>query len=85
MILYRLVQDWGGILEGACVSREQFMGVFYTERALFEPISDYEFRDMIEYVDKEYCAGIGIEKMLFYNEFELQKFIDKIIDNGIPG
>lgn len=83
MILYRLVQDWGGIPEGACIGKDKFAAIFYTDKTLFEPISEYEIPDMIEYVDKEYCAGIGIERMLFYNEFELQKFIDKNIDNGI--
>lgn len=85
MILYRLVQDWHGIPEGACITQEKYRLVYYMDRALFEPVSDYEIPNMIEYVDVEYCAGIGVERMLFYNEFELQKFIDKIIDNGITG
>ena len=85
MILYRLVQDWHDIPEGACITQEKYRLVYYTDRALFEPISDYEVQDMIEYEDKDYCAGIGIERLLFYTEFELQKFVDKIIDNGISG
>lgn len=85
MILYRLVQDFGDMPEGACISLEKFNRVYFLDKALFEPISDFEIPDLIEYKDEKYCGDLGIEKILFYSEFELQKFIEKGIDNGFAG
>lgn len=85
MILYRLVEDYGGLPEGACISEEKFRTVYYTEMALFEVISDFEIPDLIEYHDTHYCIKMGIERVIFYSDLELQKFIDKNIDNGIAG
>lgn len=80
MILWRLTEDcrWLQMLEGSCITEEKYSGVFYTDKALFEPIQDYERKDMIEYSDESYCIIHGIECVLFYNEKELENFLKKI-------
>lgn len=85
MILYRLTEDLGGIPEGACVSLSVFNSVYYLDRPLFEPVSEFEKKDFIEYKDEDFCNSLGIECLLFYTEIELQKFIDKNVENGIAG
>ena len=82
MILYRLMQDLGGIPEGACLRENVFQDVYYLDKTLFEPISEFEVKDFIEYKDTELCRNLGIECILFYTEFELQRFIEKGIENG---
>lgn len=75
-VYYRLTQDWDGLPNGACISEAVFRNVYYLDKSLFEPIQDVEITDMIEYVDEGYCIRNGIEKLLFYTEFELQLFLD---------
>lgn len=80
MILYRLLEDcrWLNLLEGSCITEERFKGVFYTDRALFEPIQEYEIKDLIKYDNPDYCIANGIECMLFYTQNELEKFLLKL-------
>lgn len=80
MILWRLYEDnrHTGLLEGSCISEEKYKEVFFSDKCLYSPIQEFEIRDFIEYKDDEYCIKKGIEKMLFYNERELQKFLEKI-------
>ena len=80
MILYRLTEDcrWLDLLEGSCITEDKFKQVYYTDKALFEPIQEYEKQDMIEHKDDEYCDAKGIECILFYTQNELEKFLQKI-------
>jgi hypothetical protein len=82
---YRLSEDSGGLPEGACISQEQFKNVYYTDKPLFDLLEDFEEKDMIEYKDEDLCKSLGIKKILFYSDMELQKFIDKNVENGITG
>lgn len=77
MILWRLTQDWDGLPEGACFSEFRYKTIFYLDRPLFEPIQAYEIKDMIKYDDEKYCILHNIEFLLFYNETELNKFLNK--------
>lgn len=78
MSYYRLIQDWGAMLEGSCITEEQYNKVYYLDRSLFEVINDYELKDMLEYKDEKYCINNGIETMLFYNDVELDIFLNKL-------
>ncbi len=77
MIWYRLIQDHEGLPEGATISEDKFNGIGYIRKTFFEPIEDYEIRDMVEYENEVYCIENGIDKMLFYNEQELENFLNK--------
>lgn len=80
MIWYRLMEDcrWLNLLEGSCITEERFKKVFFTDKALFEPIQEYEIEGMIKYDDENYCVLNTIEFMLFYTQKELEKFLQKI-------
>jgi len=80
MILYRLVEDchWLNLLEGSCIIEERFEAVYFTDKALFEPIQEYEKKDMIVYDESRYCILKSIECMLFYTNNEYEKFLKKI-------
>lgn len=85
MILWRLTEDQGELPEGACITEAKYKNVYYLDRCLFEPVQEFEIKRMIEYEDKELCKSLGIEKLLFYNNHELEVFINKGIENGITG
>lgn len=80
IILYRLTEDcrWLNLLEGSCITEGKFKQVYYTDKALFEPVMAIERQDLIEYKNEEYLAEKGIECMLFYNQQELIKFMEKV-------
>ena len=81
MIVYwRAAEDlkWLGILEGMCISEERYKGIYYTDKSFFQPIQEYELKDMIEYKDVEFCALNNIERIAFYNQYELDEFLRKI-------
>ena len=82
-ILYRLTQDLGGMPEGSCISENKFRGVYFTDKACFEPIEEYQKKDMIEYEDDDFCSSMGIECILFYNEQELDRFLKTTFENGL--
>ena len=81
-MVYRLVMDYDGILEGSCIKEEQFKNVLFRDKCLFEPVHDIEAATMIEYKDEEYCADNCIEKMLFYTTREFDEFLRKKFENG---
>jgi len=80
MILWRLSEDniRTGLFEGCCISEEKYKSVYYSDRCLYSPITEIEIKDMIEYNDERYCIENGVEKLLFYNEIELNDFLKKI-------
>lgn len=80
MILYRLMEDnrWLNLLEGSCISEEKYKEVYYISKPLFEIVEEIEIKDMVEYVNEGYCIDKGVEKILFYNERELQNFLNKL-------
>lgn len=83
MILYRLIQNCGGLMAGSCITEEKYKSVYYLDKPLFEPIQEFEIKDMIEYKDEGYCILNGIDKMLFYTPTELNIFIEKLYEGTI--
>jgi hypothetical protein len=77
MIYYRLVQDHEGLPEGATITEDKFKSIPYLSKCYFEVVEDYQVRDFVEYENDNYCVEHGIEKMLFYNERELDLFLTK--------
>ncbi len=79
-MVWRLTEDcrWLGLLEGSCVSEDKFKQVYYTDKALFEPITEEERKGLISYDDDVYCLAMGIEVVLFYTQNELKIFLSKI-------
>jgi hypothetical protein len=77
MTYYRLVQSREGLPEGATITEDKFKGIPYLSKCYFEPIPDYQLVDYIEYKNENYCIENGIDKMLFYNEIELDLFLKK--------
>lgn len=75
-MVYRLLQDWKGKMEGSCISEEKYMSVFYRDKYLYEPIIDKN--GLIEYRDENYCSINGIECMLFYSNLEYIQFLNKV-------
>ena len=77
MILMRLTEDnrWLNLKEGSCITEEQFKLVYYSDKCLFEAISEIDRKEMIEYENEAYCLNHNIECMLFYTKNELDKFL----------
>lgn len=78
MLLWRLVEDFGTILEGSCISESQYRQIYYTEKPLFEMITDEDQNDLIEVDEKNYCEANGVKRILFYNTEEVVKFKKKL-------
>lgn len=76
-VYYRLIQDFGGLPAGACITEDKFKGVYYLDKPLFEPINEFEIEDMIRYDDEKYCINLGVELLLFYTPLELELFLNK--------
>ncbi len=81
-MIYRLTQDIGGLYEGSCVSENDYMRVGFHNKCLFEPISEEEVNSMIKYNDKEFCMDNSIDFLLFYNDRELNRFLNKISNDS---
>lgn len=77
MILYRLTQDYQGLSEGSCIPEYRHKGLHYLDRALWEPITEQNVEEMVKYHDEKYCLYYNIECLLFYNESELNRFLNK--------
>lgn len=75
MILWRLRDDHLELKAGSCITDGQFKSLFYLDKAMWEPIQEYEQADLLEYENEVYCIEKGIQKMLFYNEQELYEFL----------
>lgn len=83
MIWYRLIQDHEGLLEGSTISEDKFKGIGYLSKQMFEPIDEFELKDMIELDNQSYCLNNGVDKLLFYGQHELDNFLTKIEDCGV--
>lgn len=62
---------------GSCITEDKYRSVYYLDKPLFEPIAEYEVRDMIKYDDEKLCINLGVEFMLFYTPLELEMFLNK--------
>lgn len=80
MIVWRLVQEcaWLNLSEGSCINEQRFSELYFTDKTLFEPVSEQEQCAMKKYDDVVYCDRMGIEFMLFYTDNEYQSFLKKI-------
>lgn len=78
MILWRLIEDVGTLLEGSCISENQYKNIFYTDKALFEQLTEEDQKELIEVDEKNYCEANGLKRILFYTPEEVVKFISKI-------
>jgi hypothetical protein len=77
-ILYRLEQDWNGMLKGWCIMEGKYKGIYYLDKPLFSLLTEEDIDIMISYDDKNYCIEKNIESVLFYTEEELKIFKNKI-------
>lgn len=77
MTYYRLVQDHEGLPTGATITEDKFKSVGYLSKPYFELVEDYEIVNFIEYKNEGFCIENGIDKMLFYNGQELDRFLIK--------
>lgn len=82
-MIWRLTRDWEGLTEGSCISDVQYGKIYYLDKCLFEPIQDFEKKDMIEYQNETYCIENGLECILFYTPNELNRFLEKKFQNAI--
>ncbi len=78
MTLWRLVEDVGVLLEGSCISDVQFKNIYFTDKVLFEPLSEDDQKQMIEVDEKNYCEANGVKKVLFYTTEEVVIFNKKL-------
>lgn len=78
MLLWRLQEDFGTLLEGSCITEVQYRRVFYADKILFEMITDEEQKDLIEIDEKNYCEANGLKCILVYTPEEATKFILKL-------
>lgn len=74
---FRLVQDHEGLPAGATITEDKFKGIGYISKVFFEPIDEIQLIDFIEYKNDSFCIENGIDKMLFYNGQELDRFLIK--------
>lgn len=77
-VLYRLEQDWNGMLKGWCIMEGKYKGVYYLDKPLFSLLTEDDIKEMMEYNDKNYCIQNNIEAVLFYTDKELESFKRKI-------
>lgn len=77
-ILYRLEQDWNGMIKGWCIMEGKYNGVYYLDKPLFSLLTEDDIKVMVKYDDKEYCIKNNIEAVLFYTDKELKNFKNKI-------
>lgn len=78
IVYYRLVQDFRGLMEGSCIKESDYESIYFLHKCLFEHLTERNMNEMVKWEDKKYCQNAGIEFMLFYNERELNLFLDKI-------
>lgn len=78
LVIWRLNQDYRGLFEGSCVSEAKYKGIWYADRCIFSPISEDEFSDWIEVKEQPYIDAHGLEKLLFYSQFEVNDFYKKL-------
>lgn len=78
MIVWRLSQDWMGVFEGACISDEKYKKVYYADKILYEPVTDFGRDDWIEIEEKPYCEAKGLECLLFFDSGEVDLFYKKL-------
>jgi len=83
MTVYRLTEDLNGLPEGSCISEMNYKNLYFGHRCLFEPIQDFERKDMIEHTDEQFCMENGLMCLLFYTSKELDNFVMKKFENGI--
>lgn len=77
-IFYRLVQDFKEKYEGSVISEHDFKSIYFLDKPLFEVLTEQELKTMIRYEEPEYLKEKNIEVMTFYNQKELDLFLDKI-------
>lgn len=80
-MLWRLVQNWNGLLEGSCITDAAYSKLYYADRILYEPISENDI--LIEIKNEKYCNENNVEKLLFYTKKEVDKFNDECRDRNI--
>lgn len=83
IVYYRLCQQWQGLPEGSVITEAVHKAIFYLDKAMWEIICEDEIKDMVKYEDEAFCAKNGIEFLLFYNERELDKFLNSKFDAAI--
>ncbi len=83
IIYYRLSQQWHGLPEGSVIAEAVYKDIYYTDKALWEVICEEEIKDMVKHEDEGFCAANGIEFLLFYNQRELDKFLNGKFDAAI--
>jgi len=82
-IYYRLCQHWQGLPEGSVITEAVHKAIFYLDKCLFEVVTEQDIKDMIKHEDEGFCAPNGIEFLLFYNEKELDRFLNSKFDAAI--
>jgi hypothetical protein len=83
IVCYRLCEPWQGLPEGACITEEVHKAMYYLNKCLFEVVTEQDMKDMVKYEDEGFCVANGIEFLLFYNEKELDKFLNTKFDAAI--
>lgn len=83
MILYRLTEDHKGQAEGSCIPEFRYKGLHYLDKPLWEVIEEHEVEEMIKYDEEKYCLMHNIEYLLFYNDAELNRFLNKEYESNI--
>lgn len=78
MILWRLIEDVGTLLEGSCISDSQYRNVYFVDKAIFEPLSEEDQKELIEVDERNYCEANGLKRILFYTPEEVTKFMIKL-------
>ena len=51
--------------------------IYHLDKPLFEPITEMDMMSMIKYDDEKFCFLNNFECILFYNEHELDEFLNK--------
>lgn len=82
-VYYRLTENRMGLPEGATIREDQYKQIYYTDKCLFESVTDENIEDYIKYEDEGFCAANGIEFLLFYSQRELDKFLNSKFDATI--
>lgn len=78
MIVWRLTCDHENLLSGSCVSEQAYKNMFYSNRPLYEPITDDDRKIMIEVKNKRYCDKHNLECILFWSEIGSKIFNEKV-------
>lgn len=78
MILWRLTCDHDVLLAGSCIDEEAYKKLYYTDRPMYEPLTEDDQKIMIEVKNKRYIQKHNLVTVYFWSEVGVNIFNEKM-------